>query len=110
MKTIFLCNEKVGMLARTQFIEDFMANPLLIVEFQCDSGVTSRREGDPTQTLMPDGRWTFDPSKNQNYEKAFWLAWPQLAGGRNRRNLWNIFEAIFPITWDVRYKRQTRLM
>ena len=67
--------------------------------------MTCIHEGDPKQSYTQDGRWTFDP-RSKNYEKAFWLAWPLLAGTRNCVNLGNILTAILGMREVVvRYKR-----
>ena len=44
--------------------------------------------------------------RNKNYEKAFWLAWPLLAGARNCVNLGSIPEAVLGMREVVvKYKR-----
>ena len=49
-------------------------------------------ESDPKQWFYGQ-RWTFDPT-NWIYQKAFLLAWPDLAHNMNRNSLGNVFESI----------------
>ena len=74
------------MLAHVDFVEDCMANPAAIREFESKGAVTCMHEGDPKHNLTQDGRWTFYP-RNRSYEKAFWLARPRLAKDRNRTKI-----------------------
>lgn len=79
-------------------------HPGVIKQFKDFGAVSCVLDNDPPQFRSMDGRWTFDP-RNRNYEKAFWLSWPNLAGNRNAENLGNLMEAILGIREAAVQKR-----
>jgi hypothetical protein len=68
----------------------------MIKKFDSFGAVECLLDSDPKQYKMQDGRWTFDPG-NLNYEKAFWLLFPQLAPHCGKVSLGNVLESILGV-------------
>ena len=103
-----LCQNALQLAASVSRIESFVVavswNKKIVDTFKSSGAVTCLLESDPKQTLCRDGRWTFDP-RNQNYQKAWWLAFPAQTHDRNMNTLGNVLEAILGM-WEAAVEQQ----
>ena len=92
-----LCQHMVSLAAsmrgHTELVQRVIDLGNRLREYMRAGQVPRIHECGPKQSYTQDGRWTFE-LRNKNYENAFWLAWPLLAGARNCINVGNILEAI----------------
>ena len=72
------------------------SEPVFIRQFKHFGAVTCESPEDPHQQQTRDGRWVFDPT-NKVYEKAFWMAWPDLVASFTPNTLGNVLEAILGV-------------
>ena len=101
-----LCAHMLGLALKVRVLERFMLHILsessIRRTFKHMGGVTCLLESDPKQNLCRDGRYTFDP-RNRNYQKVWWLAWPNVCDDWNQYNMTTLGDAIEAILgiWEA---------
>ena len=101
-----LCAHMLGLALKVRVLERFLLHILsessIRRTFKHMGGVTCLLESDPKQNLCRDGRYTFDP-RNRNYQKVWWLAWPNVFDEANQYNMTTLGDAIEAILgiWEA---------